>query len=345
MPAETLLDPSVPEPRAHDDTKPVDVPVHRPPTAVTGAQLCASVRAQRRIGEGASSFVYRGLEPDGTPVAVKVLRYPSRPSTRRRFLIELDVLRSIRSPYVVQARSHGELPDGRPWYTMDYVPGRSLAQRLARGWCPSQSRVVRLLRMACRGLAAVHAAGFVHHDVKPSNLLVSRHEGLEHLMVVDLGVAEPIGVRPQHLCGTPDYMAPEQAETGPVDVRSDVYGLGCCAYELLTGRKLVAGSDATTKIRAHLRGVTPQWPEGLEVDPALRELVERCLARNPRDREPTMLALELALARVAKTLPPLVRTPGRARPRVRARTSGGSGRRDGHPSARSPWPWPCRAGR
>ncbi|MCX4242161.1 serine/threonine-protein kinase [Paraliomyxa miuraensis] len=332
MPTRTLPEPLPLEPRAHAETKPLDVPAMRPPS-VTGARLAAGIDAQRRIGEGASSLVYRCLDHDGRPLAAKVLRHPCRPSAERRFVLELDVLRRVQSPYVVRVRDHGRLPDGRPWYAMDYLPGRSLAQRLAGGWQPSQSRIVRLLRMACRGLAAIHAAGYVHHDVKPSNLLVSRREGIEHLVVADLGVIEAIGVRPRYLCGTPDYMAPEQAQAGPVDVRSDVYGLGCCAYELLTGHKLVEGPDVTTKIRAHLRGVTPRWPTKPAVAPALRAIVERCLARDPADREPTMLALERALAAVAKDLPPLVRARGRRargtrRPTLEPHSRSGSVRLD-----------------
>jgi len=205
---------------------------------------------------------------------------------------------------------------------MDYVAGRSLAERLAHGWRPEPDHVVRLLRMACRGLAAVHAAGFVHHDVKPSNLLLQRRGRIEHLVVVDLGVAEAIGRRPRQMCGTPDYMAPEQAQTGPVDVRSDVYGLGCCAYELLTGRKLVRGSDASEKIREHLHGVVARWPGTLALAPELRRIVERCLVRDPKEREPSMLTLEHALARVAGELPPRRRSrPKRERLGQRTRRS------------------------
>lgn len=311
MSPRTVLDSSIPEPRAQDETRPLDVPRVRA-FAPTGARVGAGIRLRRRIGEGASSIVYGGEydEPSlcGTLVAVKVLRERCGAGPRRRFAREIEVLRRVGSPHVVRARERGTLPDGRPWLAMDYVRGCSLAERLACGWRPSPERAIRLLRMACMGLAAVHATGFVHHDVKPSNLLTSRLGGVEHLVVIDLGVAEPLESHPHELCGTPDYIAPEQAEIGPVDPRSDVYGLGCCAYELLTGRRLVCGGDASDKIRAHLRGVRPSWPEPTTPSPALRRLVERCLARYPDQRPPSMLALERALAAVLEPEPSVRRT-------------------------------------
>jgi serine/threonine protein kinase len=302
MPPANEPDPSIPEQRLYEDTKPIDIPIPRQ-LQLTGAALRGtSLRVERRIGEGASATVYQGVDRDGSRVAIKVLRYRCNPGTRRRFLQEFEILSLVDSPHVVRARERGELPDGRPWHAMDYVPGRSLAERLARGWRPGAGHVIELLRMACRGLAAVHAAGYVHHDVKPSNLLVVRREGLEHLVVVDLGVADGIGRQPRHMCGTPDYMAPEQAETSLVTVRSDVYGLGCCAYELLCGRKLVGGADATAKIREHVQGVRPSWASAVPMPMALRRLVERCLARDPAERAPSMIALEQALVDAAGNL-------------------------------------------
>jgi serine/threonine-protein kinase len=126
--------------------------------------------------------------------------------------------------------------------------------------------------------------------------------GHDAVKIVDLGIAERVHAQPELLSGTPEYIAPEQAEFRPVDVRSDVYALGCCAYELLTGRRLVQGANAIAKINAHIEGVRPHWPLGCGVPFALRRLVERCLARRPEARPPNMHAVEAELERVADAL-------------------------------------------
>jgi serine/threonine-protein kinase len=220
---------------------------------------------------------------------------------RLRFHREVEILRQIDSPWVVKVRSEGLLPDGRPWYAMEFIDGQSLARILSTARRSDPTRVVAWLRGACRGLAAIHDAGFVHRDVKPANLIVVKGGG-DDVRIVDLGIAERIHAQPEQLSGTPEYIAPEQAEFRPVDVRSDVYALGCCAYELLTGRRLVEGRSAVAKINAHIEGVRPCWPRYAGIPMALRRLVERCLARQPEARPPNMHALQADLLRVEQTL-------------------------------------------
>src|SRR5690606_10187274 len=113
-------------------------------------------------------------------------------SVRVRFHREVEILRQIDSPWVVKVMSDGVLADGRPWYAMDFIDGESLARILARtGPCQPQ-RVIGWLRGACRGLAAIHDAGFVHRDVKPANVIVVGEGGMEDVRIVDLGIAERI---------------------------------------------------------------------------------------------------------------------------------------------------------
>jgi serine/threonine protein kinase len=295
---------NAPAPRTDEVTRPVDAPVVRE-HGLTGRLLMGTdLRLETRVGRGASAMVYRATRArGGAPLAVKVLHERSKDSVRQRFLREVEILRQIHSPWVVKVAGKGTLPDGRPWYAMEYVDGQSLARVLnATKGGTDPARVVGWLRGACRGLSAIHAAGWVHRDVKPANLVVVSVEGIDAVKIIDLGIAECIGAQPELLSGTPEYIAPEQAEFRPVDVRSDVYALGCCAYELLTGRRLVEGRSAIAKINVHIDGVKPQWPRGRRIPYVLRRLVERCLSRLPEERPSSMLALELELERVAAAL-------------------------------------------
>ena len=295
---------SVLAPCSDEVTRPVDVPIARE-HGLSGRLLQGTdLRLESQVGRGASAIVYKATRArSGAPVAVKVLHSRSKDSVRQRFHREVDILRQINSPWVVKVAGKGVLPDGRPWYAMEYVDGQSLARILSTNKGGSDpARVVQWLRGACRGLAAIHAAGRVHRDVKPANLLVVGVNGRDAVKIVDLGIAERIDAQPDLLSGTPEYIAPEQAEFRPVDPRSDIYALGCCAYELLTGRRLVDGRSAVAKINVHIEGVNPQWPRGRRIPYVLRRLVERCLQRQPADRPASMEALELELERVAAAL-------------------------------------------
>jgi serine/threonine protein kinase len=257
------------------------------------------LRLDASVGRGASALVYRATRArGGLPVAVKVLHSRSLDSMRQRFNREVEILRQVDSPGVVKVAGRGVLADGRPWYAMEYVDGQSLAHILTTAPCTDPARVVGWLRSACRGFAAIHAAGWVHRDVKPANLVVVSVGGREDIKIVDFGIAERIHTLPDVLSGTPEYIAPEQAEFRPVDVRSDIYGLGCCAYELLSGLRLVEGGTSTAKLLVHTEGVRPRWPRGQGIPYELRRLVERCLARRPEARPPNMHALEAELERV-----------------------------------------------
>lgn len=290
--------------RNDEVTRPVDAPVARE-HGLSGRLLQGTdLRLETHVGRGASAIVYKATRArGGAPVAVKVLHSRSKDSVRQRFHREVDILRQINSPWVVKVAGKGVLPDGRPWYAMEYVDGQSLARVLSNTKGGSEpARVVQWLRGACRGLAAIHAAGWVHRDVKPANLVVVSANGRDAVKIVDLGIAERIGAQPDLLSGTPEYIAPEQAEFRPVDPRSDIYALGCCAYELLTGRRLVDGRSAVAKINAHIEGVQPQWPRGRRIPFVLRRLVERCLQRQPDARPASMVDLETELERVAAAL-------------------------------------------
>jgi serine/threonine protein kinase len=204
-------------------------------------------RLQSKIGAGAFATVWRGYDDDlDVDVAVKVLadNWASRADVRERFLSEARLMRRIASDRVVRVFDLGELPDGRPYFVMDYVAGGTLADLLARGPLDPADALWWGADLA-RAVAALHAEGVVHRDITPANLLLRPSRGIEsgggthRIVLADLGLAkraaEASGLT--QAVGTPSYMAPEQGRgEGGFDERADVYAVGAVTYALLTGR-------------------------------------------------------------------------------------------------------------
>ncbi|MEP7002680.1 MAG: protein kinase, partial [bacterium] len=233
-----------------------------------------------------------------------------------RFHREIALASQLQHPHIVPLLATGET-DGLPYYTMPFVEGESLRERLTRGELPIVE-AVRLVREIATALAYAHDRGIVHRDIKPENVLLSGGIAL----VTDFGIAKAIlaattsgsgtltgtGVA----VGTPAYMSPEQISADPsVDHRTDLYALGLIAYELLAGQPPFVGRSAQAHLAAHVIEI----PEPLQkrrpgVPPALAALVMRCLEKRPADRPQT--AGEIVNGLDALTTP----TPTSAAPSV-----------------------------
>jgi DNA-directed RNA polymerase specialized sigma24 family protein/tRNA A-37 threonylcarbamoyl transferase component Bud32 len=290
-----------------------------------GTVVLSRYRVERWIGGGAHGDVY--LADDfgrAHPVALKVLRSDREQDDAReqRFRREIDILRRVVAPGLVPVLDAGVLPDGRHCYTMEYVRGGSLAQLLCRQPRLPWARVRSIARQLCDTLAAVHASGVVHRDLKPGNCLLEPGDaGHERVRVLDFGVAkltEPRRgaalTRPGTLVGTPEYMAPEQLRGEPVDARTDLYALGVTLYEMLVGRRPFHG-DSLVAIISQQLFASAQRPSTVLGDAALLDaddILLRLLAKDPAHRFAS--ASELAMALDAG-----------ASPRVTVRPNGHSG--------------------
>lgn len=325
-------------------------------TLLPGMRLPGSrLRILDRINDGGCGVVYRGEHVDlRRPVAIKVQRSERlSPGAREMFLDEARATSRLESPHVVSVVDFGELADGRVWYAMELLGGRSLDELIVEARREDAgrldvARVVALLRMACKGLAAAHAAGLVHRDVKPQNLVVVERGGREHLVLVDFGISVEIGATPRSICGTPQYMAREQIAGGTLDARTDVYGLACCAYELLTGRSVVDGCTIPEALAQHEEGLRPTFTGAPAVPMALQLLVRRCLAADPSERVASMVELEAALceAQIAAGVPNPrddLELPAVAGPR-RSAIAAGFARLDGTPVRGGSGRWMITAG-
>lgn len=279
-------------------------------------------RIDARLGSGGMGLVYRARHITlRTDVAIKMLRdsEAANPEVVERFRREAESATRIGHPGIVRVTDFGRIPNGPYFMVMELLEGSDLAQRLSRLGRLAPDYAVRLLLEACEALEAAHRAGIVHRDLKPENLFITRlPDGRERLKVVDFGLAKMNELpttrggqqltRPGTIFGTPKYMSPEQGTGQASDSRSDVYALGCIAYEMLTGKAPFDGENYMGVITQHLvdpppafRTVFPEYagPPGLEA------VVLRALAKNPGDRHPSMEAFAIATSQASGlALPP-----------------------------------------
>ncbi|MGH3730716.1 MAG: serine/threonine-protein kinase, partial [Micromonosporaceae bacterium] len=265
------------------------LPPTAPPQSGTGTPLGSRYLLDEVIGTGATGRVWRGRRRDDhSPVAVKVLRadFSAEPDSVVRFLRERTTLRALDHPHLV--RVHDLVAEGETLaIVMDLVDGEDL-RRLAPRGVLDRAQVLVVLHQVASALAAVHAAGVVHRDVKPENVLVSWPSGAgaaPRARLTDFGLAwaadGPLVTRASQLVGTPAYVAPELVAGRRAGHPSDVYALGITGYELLAGRRPFHAEHTAALLRAHL-DTDPSRPPGLEDH--LWELLRRCLAKRPEDR-------------------------------------------------------------
>jgi uncharacterized RDD family membrane protein YckC/tRNA A-37 threonylcarbamoyl transferase component Bud32 len=254
---------------------------------------------ERELGRGGMGVVYlahdRSLD---RRVALKVIvQKEDDEHGRERFFREARAQARLSSPHVVPIHFIGRA--GRAsYFVMEFVEGEALEATLERGEVLDPERARRLMIECVRGLAAAHGAGFIHRDVKPSNLLVDKDDRLK---IADFGLAKQLtgaqtltgdGV----VLGTPMYMAPEQIRAETVDHRADMYALGCSFHHLLAGAPPYDGKHAVEILAKHMTGAIPTL--ATPVPPELAAIVQRLMQKEPNDRyasyDEVLAALEAA---------------------------------------------------
>ena len=252
--------------------------------------LAGRYTIDRELGYGGMATVHLAREvKHGRVVAIKVLRPELAQAVGSdRFLREISIAANLQSPYILPLLESGEA-DSLLYYVMPYVEGESLRSRLAAQGALAPSEAMRLLRDIVDGLAHAHRHGVVHRDIKPDNVMIAER----HALVVDFGVAKAMSTAiGQHdltsigiSLGTPAYMAPEQALADPkIDHRADIYAVGVIAYEMLAGKPPFSGSPQSV-LSAHITSEPPPLATVRpDVPPAIAEIVEKCLEKDPAAR-------------------------------------------------------------
>jgi Tol biopolymer transport system component len=270
---------------------------------------------EREIGRGGMATVYLAHEVrHRRQVALKVLRAERATELApERFLREIETAARLQHPHILPVFDSGESA-GRLWFTMPYVDGESLRERLSRTPPLSVADAVRIAREAAQALEYAHRQGVVHRDIKPENILLSRDGST---LVADFGIARSAKSGSDRITsagavmGTPSYMSPEQAGAdAEVDGRSDIYSLGCVLYEMVAGHPPFTGATPHAVVARHLTEPPPPLrTAGRSVPPPLERAILKAMAKAPADRFGSAAEFASALER------PGVVGPERARAR------------------------------
>lgn len=253
------------------------------------------------LGRGGMGVVFKGFDAVlNRYVAIKLLlpHLATSGAARKRFAREAQAAAAVVDDHVMAIHGVAEW-QGIPYLVMPYTRGLTLQKRLSEQGPLELREVLRIGMQAAAGLAAAHAQGLVHRDVKPANMLLA--EGVERVTLVDFGLARTIDdaslTRTGYLAGTPQYMSPEQARSEPVDARSDLFSLGSVLYAACTGRapfraetsygvlRLITDSEPTP-----IRQLNPDLPDWL------CRIVERLMAKQPAERFSTAAEVSQLLA-------------------------------------------------
>ena len=281
-------------------------------------------RIEREIGRGGMGVVYLAERDDPNfrqRVALKLLRGNTTDGRADigRFLTERRLLASLEHPHIARLFDGGVTTDGLPYYTMAYCEGGSLAQRLRVTGALPIEEALRIVRQLAAALAAAHARGVVHRDVKPANVLFDADGSVR---LTDFGIAKLLddeATRTGAVLGTIAYLAPEQVASGAIDRRTDLWSLGVTLYEMLCGRRPFEGSSYAAVMHAIMSVEPEPLNERVPAIPATVDaLVGRLLQKDPALRPESADAVIRALDGAGSTSAPAGSVSTRRIPRRRA---------------------------
>ena len=260
-----------------------------------GTILDNKYQIQTHLGTGGMGEVYRVLDLEQSQAcALKILNtMVDQKAAHRRFHREFQMLNRFQHPRLIRTYTWGFAED-RPYFTMEYLPGKTLEKIIADHALLAQFRASHffdLIQQLAEGLAYIHAQGAVHRDLKPSNIMVlETEEGIE-TTILDMGLAKLRHLHSASITqtgaaiGTAEYMSPEQGKGLWVDHRSDLYSLGIILYEMLTGAPPFSGQNPISVIMKHIREIPPSMGEiNIAVPDEIQQIVLKLLAKEPVDR-------------------------------------------------------------
>lgn len=273
------------------------------------------------LGQGSMGMVYKCRHDIlGRVVAIKTLRLRSMTDerTQKRFVREAQMANRLDHPNLIGLIDFGNMANGDPYLVMEYVSGVTLYEIMKRERYIIPERAVPLFAQICDGLYHAHQRGVIHRDLKPANILVIQNENApESVKIVDLGVAKIVHGGDEEeaeaitmtgeVCGSPIYLSPEQCMYQELDARTDIYSLGVCLYECLTGQPPLRGATVYDTIYMHVHDQPRPFSEvapNLGIPARLEEVIFRCLSKQPKDRYETMMQLKHDLISATKAQAP-----------------------------------------
>lgn len=246
------------------------------------------------LGSGGMSTVFKArhllLDRD---VAIKLLlpNVSDKEKSIMRFQQEAKAAADLQHQNICSVREFG-IDQGRPFLVMDYVEGESLADMIANHGSVEPDRAIEIVTQICEGLSYAHSRNIIHRDVKPANILLEVDQsGTARAKIVDFGIAKilredqsgPNLTQTGEVFGTPMYMSPEQCRGEKIDVRTDIYSIGCVLYELLAGKPAFRGESTVETLLKHINEAPPKL-SGSGVHSEMNAVVQCCLSKNPDDR-------------------------------------------------------------
>ncbi len=283
-------------------------------------------RIERVIGRGGMGTVYKALVvvscevPIGSHVALKLLR-ETEPQERRRFAREAGYLQALRHPNIVRVLDAGEY-EGQPYLVMQLIEGHHADDLVIEGRAVDQQRVADLAIQALDALQVAHHAGILHRDIKPGNIMITP---AGQVKLVDFGLAQYIDAE-SHLTatgavvGTPAYMSPEQASgrRDEISRRCDIYSMGACLYELLTGEQPFTADNSVALLRRIIEEpLVPPSRLRRDLHRDLETIVLKAMSKDPRDRYASAAEMAADLRRFQVGVRVRTKRPGPLRPLLR----------------------------
>ena len=256
-------------------------------------QVVGGYRIDTPAGRGGMGVVYRATDLRlKRTVAIKVIaaELASDRDFRERFGRETEIAAQIEHPHVIPLYGAGETDDGQLYIVMRYIEGINMAELITQRGRLEPRLAAQLVSQVASALDAAHVQGLVHRDIKPANVLIAGPVGEYHAYLTDFGLAKraksTTGLTARGMMvGTIDYMAPEQADGSPVDLRSDVYALGCVLFESLAGHPPYTGATDVAKLVAKVSEPPPLVSQTVAgVSAEFDAIIARALARDPDDR-------------------------------------------------------------
>lgn len=299
---------------------------------MNGKVIASQFRISKLLGQGGMGSVYLAEQIEmGRQVVVKLMNPAQMGSAdlEERFRREAKAVAQLNHPNVVQVYVFGRTDDGQLYLAMEFVPGHTLTQLLAERAPLPEARALRILDQMCSALIEAHALGLVHRDLKPDNvMLTDRHGTPDYVKILDFGIAKMLDspdaklTRTGAIFGTPQYMAPEQATSRPVDQRTDIYALGLILYEMISGQMPFTAPTAIEYLMKHVN--EPVLPptrkvSGLVLLPRTEAIVMKCLAKAPDQRFQSVSELQREVRMCLRDRPDAAKpfpTPDEARQAV-----------------------------
>ncbi len=268
-----------------------------------GKTVARKYRVEALIGEGGMGKVYKATQLVlEKPVVLKVLRQAllSDERTVARFQREAKAASRLNHPNSISILDFGQADDGAMYIAMEYVSGKDLHHILSREWPLPEARVIKIVAQVLSALSDAHGAGVIHRDLKPENIMIEqRKSDPDFVKVLDFGIAKitdssgedgPALTRAGFVCGTPEYMSPEQARGAQLDHRSDLYAVGVILYQLTTGLLPFDSESAVGFATKHLTE-QPQLPSKrrpeARISVSMERLIMKTLSKSPDDRPQT----------------------------------------------------------